>query len=129
MTMQSIEVEKTFSQSDFDCFAELSGDTNPIHVDRAFSAATRFGRTVAHGMLLHTVFRGLIDRLCPGARQSSQSLKFSAPTYAGEAMLFSVRLEPGDSGGLTATMSCRRVTDDCVTCSGEARVEPALLRA
>ena len=37
----------------FDRFARLSGDDNPIHVDPAFSARTRFGRTVAHGMLLY----------------------------------------------------------------------------
>jgi acyl dehydratase len=46
---------KTFTQAEFDAFARLSGDDNPIHVDPEFSARTRFGRTVAHGMLLYGV--------------------------------------------------------------------------
>ena len=39
-------VRRTFAQRDFDRFAALSGDDNPIHVDAAFAARTRFGRTV-----------------------------------------------------------------------------------
>ncbi len=48
-------VNRVFSQTDFDRFAALSGDDNPIHVDAEFSARTRFGRTVAHGMLLYSI--------------------------------------------------------------------------
>ena len=42
----------SFTQAQFDRFAALSGDDNPIHVDPQFAARTRFGRTVAHGMFL-----------------------------------------------------------------------------
>ena len=41
-------IERIFSQVDFDRFARLSGDNNPIHIDPAFSARTPFGQTVAH---------------------------------------------------------------------------------
>ena len=58
---------RTFTQRDFDRFAALSGDDNPIHVDPAFAARTRFGRTVCHGMLLYsTICRALTDELGPG---------------------------------------------------------------
>ncbi|NDJ34144.1 MAG: hypothetical protein GYB64_05715, partial [Chloroflexi bacterium] len=50
-----IERKRTFTQADFDLFAELSGDDNPIHVDPTFSARTRFGRTAAHGMMLYSM--------------------------------------------------------------------------
>ncbi|MGH2389792.1 MAG: MaoC family dehydratase, partial [Chloroflexota bacterium] len=33
-------------------YAEASGDHNPIHLDTAFAAGTRYGGTIAHGMLL-----------------------------------------------------------------------------
>ena len=56
-------LDRVLTQADFDAFAELSGDDNPIHLDPAFSANTRFGRTVSHGMLLCTVLRGLLDQL------------------------------------------------------------------
>ncbi len=32
------------TQEEFDIFAHVSGDDNPIHVDPEFSARTRFGR-------------------------------------------------------------------------------------
>ena len=48
----SMVLERTLTQQDFDLFAKLSGDSNPIHVDPEFSARTRFGKTVSHGMLL-----------------------------------------------------------------------------
>jgi len=90
---QSIAVKKVFSQADFDEFAALSGDDNPIHVDPAFAARTKFGRTVAHGMLLYsTIFQALGERLPgPGTVQLSQELIFPSPTFVGEEI--SVELE------------------------------------
>lgn len=83
---QSVSVKKIFSQADFDEFAVLSGDDNPIHVDPAFAARTKFGRTVAHGMLLYsTILQVLGERLPgPGTVQQSQALIFPSPTYVGE---------------------------------------------
>ncbi|MDX1571235.1 MAG: MaoC/PaaZ C-terminal domain-containing protein [Xanthomonadales bacterium] len=120
MASDRIEFERTFRQADFDRFAELSGDRNPIHVDHDFSARTRFGRTVSHGLLLLTVVRGLLERLHPGARQLRQNAMFPAPTYADEAMSFSV--ETAASEGATRTVSFRveRCADHTVTCQGEA---------
>lgn len=72
-------LDKTFTQADFDAFAALSGDDNPIHVDPDFSARTRFGRTVAHGALLCSVLRGLVEEIVPGGRQIRQSTMYPAP--------------------------------------------------
>lgn len=74
------------SQDDFNRFARLSGDHNPIHVDPDYAAATRFGATVSHGMLLFSVLRGLIHAHYPGARLESQELKFPAPAYTDEEL-------------------------------------------
>ena len=86
----------TFEQADFDAFARLSGDDNPIHVDPAFAAGTRFGRTVAHGMFLYGAICGLLSEHFPGARQQEQSLMFPAPTFAGEEMLFQAEIVETD---------------------------------
>ena len=51
------QVATVFTQRQFDEYARLSGDDNPIHVDAAFAAGTRFGRTVAHGMFLFSVLQ------------------------------------------------------------------------
>jgi acyl dehydratase len=92
-------------------------------VDPAFSANTRFGRTVSHGMLLATVLRGLLDRLVPGARQVEQKLMFPSPTYAGDVMLFSAILKSDDGRRVVAEINCERVEDGVVTCAGEATLE------
>jgi acyl dehydratase len=113
-------IERVLTQHDFDEFAALSGDDNPIHVDPEFSARTRFGRTVSHGMLLATVLRGLVDRILPGATQLSQDLQFPAPTYADELMRFSVEVVAATGDTVTVGLDCRRVDDDIVTCTGQS---------
>jgi 3-hydroxybutyryl-CoA dehydratase len=45
-------LNKALTQEKIDGYARASGDFNPIHVDPAFAAATPFGGTIAHGMLL-----------------------------------------------------------------------------
>ncbi|MFC4260831.1 MaoC/PaaZ C-terminal domain-containing protein [Marinobacter lacisalsi] len=84
----TIPCEQTFvlTQEDFDRFARLSGDHNPIHVDPVFSARTSFGQTVSHGMLLFSVVRSLLAQNWPGSTLKSQSLMFPAPAYAGKTL-------------------------------------------
>ena len=106
--VQQVSTVKIFSQEDFDHFASLSGDNNPIHTDPDFCAATRFGRTVAHGLLLCSVLRGLIEQLTPGARLDEQAVMFPAPTCAG--------------GGINLALEVKRMDDGVVTCQGHARV-------
>jgi acyl dehydratase len=79
-------VKRAFTQSDFDRFAVLSGDDNPIHVDPEFSARTKFGRTVAHGMFLYSVVCSVLGTRLPGpgTLQIEQELMFPSATPTGE---------------------------------------------
>ena len=82
-----VTVHRVVTQADFDWFAQLSGDDNPIHVDPEFCRGTRFGRTLAHGMflfslLLHTIRAELV----PGAVEQEQELVFPGPVYAGDEL-------------------------------------------
>jgi acyl dehydratase len=83
---QRESTKRTFTQKDFSRFAALSGDDNPIHVDPEFSAQTKFGRTVAHGMFLYSVVCGVLGTRLPGpgTSQVEQELMFPSPTYVGE---------------------------------------------
>jgi acyl dehydratase len=38
------------TQDEVSVFAEVTKDTNPIHVDQAYAAETSFGTTIAHGL-------------------------------------------------------------------------------
>jgi len=81
-------IRRIFDQSDFDRFAALSGDDNPIHVDPEFSARTKFGRTVAHGMFLYSTVCGVLGTRLPGPgmMQVEQELMFPTATPSGEAV-------------------------------------------
>jgi acyl dehydratase len=78
------------NQSDFNRFAALSEDDNPIHVDPAFSASTKFGKTVAHGMLLYSLICKGLSNMFPGHLQVSQEFIFPSPTFVGELLTISL---------------------------------------
>ncbi|MEW5960609.1 MAG: MaoC family dehydratase [Chloroflexota bacterium] len=87
-------LKRVFSQEDFNRFAVLSGDDNPIHVDPAFSARTTFGKTVAHGMLLYGVVCTVLGTRLPGPGtvQLEQELMFPTPTYVDEEVTVQVEV-------------------------------------
>jgi len=119
-------VVRSFSQADFDRFARLSGDDNPIYRDPDFSARARFGRPVAHGLLLCSVLRGLIDKVVPGGQLKEQSVMFPAPAYANQAMRFIVTVKRRGQGKTEAKLDFDfevvRVEDGVVTCQGNGKV-------
>ena len=53
---------RVLTQGDFDRFAALSRDDNPIHCDPVFARGTHFGATVAHGMFLYGLICGALSR-------------------------------------------------------------------
>lgn len=77
------------TQSDFDRFAKLSGDHNPIHVDPSFAATTRFGRTLCHGMYLYALLSEVVHQHFGSFPVASQ-LKFPGPAYAGDTLTVSL---------------------------------------
>ena len=114
-----VAIERALTQEDFNAFAKLSGDDNPIHVDPEFSARTSFGRTVSHGMLLYTILRGLAAELSPGARQISQSLKFPAPAFADEPIRFVAEVVDETEGRRLVEVHATRLHDEARVCEGE----------
>lgn len=121
---ERITLERTLTQEEFLRFAVLSGDDNAIHVSPDFAAATRFGRTVAHGVLLLSILRGLADKLLPGVRQLSQQAMFPAPTYAGDLMIFCAEITHRDAQGVQMNMSVVRRADEIITCEARAVFAP-----
>lgn len=69
-------------------FAEVSGDFNPIHLDEAFAATTRFKKRIAHGMLSAAFISRALANDMPGAGSVylGQTLKFTAPVYIDETI-------------------------------------------
>lgn len=90
-------IQRILTQDDFNRFAALSGDNNPIHVDPEFSARTRFGKTVAHGMFLYSLICSALAKFFSNASQVSQGLMFPTPSYVGEQVTVRVRVLELDS--------------------------------
>jgi enoyl-CoA hydratase len=67
-------------------FADLVGDHNPLHLDATAAAGSRFGRPIAHGMLIGSLFSGLIatELPGPGSIYLGQSLAFRRPVFVGD---------------------------------------------
>lgn len=123
---QVLEIQRSFSQADFDRFARLSGDDNPIHVDPAFASRTRFGRTVAHGMLLYSAVEAALGRLAPAPASISQTLKFPTPTYTGEPVRIRLEVTALDAASGLATVATTVIRPDGVAgLEGEAVLGPS----
>jgi len=80
------EITKTIEQADIHAFADVTGDHNPVHVDEAFAQTTRFGRTIAHGMLTASLISAVLANKLPGAGSIylGQTLRFDAPVFPGD---------------------------------------------
>ena len=79
---------KTVTETDVYLFAGITGDMNPIHVNRVYAASTRFHKPIAHGIL----GLGLISNVLgtqlpgPGAVYLEQTIKFIEPVYIGDTV-------------------------------------------
>lgn len=120
--MTTLSLERPLSQSEFDLFARISGDNNPIHVDAEFSSRTRFGRTVSHGMLLYTILWGLVQKQYPGAKQLSQDLMFPNPAYADEPLRFEIAETAASGNERTLSTRASRVADGAVVLDGRTTI-------
>jgi 3-hydroxybutyryl-CoA dehydratase len=97
---------KTLSVEMFAGFAALTGDRHPIHYDEGYAAQTRFGRPIAHGLLLAALTAlgatQMSDRLqdCMIA-MLEERMEFLRPAFVGDVVVprFEVvAVEPSGSG-------------------------------
>ena len=106
-------------------FAELTGDTNPVHLDDTYAAGTRFGRRIAHGMIAAGLISAALanDLPGPGTVYLSQTLQFKAPVYPGDTITTTVEVKNvrPDKPIVTLVTTCTNQNDKVVL-EGEAVV-------
>jgi len=85
---QTSRLTRTVTAEVVDAFARVSTDDNPLHLDDAYAATTRFGRRIAHGMLAASFVSAMMGTQFPGpgAIYMSQSLKFTRPVFLGDVL-------------------------------------------
>ena len=104
-------VTRCFSQEDVALFAEISGDYNPIHLDEEYAAASIFGQLIVHGMLVASLFSGLIGEQLPGRGSIylSQNVSFKAPVLIDQEVTATVEITNirEDKPIITLQTTCR----------------------
>lgn len=77
-----------------EAFAQITGDSNPVHLDDAYAATTRFERRIAHGMLTASFISAVLANDLPGSGTVylGQDVKFKAPVYIGDTITATVEL-------------------------------------
>jgi 3-hydroxybutyryl-CoA dehydratase len=82
---------RTLTDAHFLFFAGLTGDNHPIHYDDEYARRTRFGRRLAHGLLLTSLTALGASTLAPILEHSivafvEQSTRFRVPAFIGDTL-------------------------------------------
>lgn len=82
---------RTITEADVRRFVEMTGDDNPLHVDRSFAEETSFKDIVVHGMLGASFISTVIGTQLPGpgALWVSQNIEFLLPVRLGDELTVS----------------------------------------
>lgn len=82
---------KTITEADVRKFVEMTGDDNPLHVNRAYAESTAFKDIVVHGMLGASFISTVIGTKLPGtgALWVSQNMEFLLPVRLGDVLTIS----------------------------------------
>ena len=85
---------KQVTQDMINRYADAAEDHNPLHVDTEFAKTTRYGGTIAHGMLSMAFIQELMVRTFGRDWLESGSIEvsFMAPVRPGEAITTEARV-------------------------------------
>lgn len=117
---------KHISEEDVRRFVDLTGDDNPLHVDRDYAQTTPFKEIVVHGMLGASFISTVIGTKLPGpgALWVSQNIEFRKPVRLGDDLLVSCTvLKKHDRDRLLELDTTITNQNDEIILSGRAKVK------
>jgi 3-hydroxybutyryl-CoA dehydratase len=77
------EHEFSYTQQEVDLYAQVSGDTNPLHIDAEAGKNSMFGRNIIHGFLGGSVFTKIFGALwkADGHVYIKQTMQWLKPMF------------------------------------------------
>ncbi len=106
-------------------FAEVSGDHNKIHVDEEFAKTTRFGKRIAHGMLIASIISRTLAHQLPGEGgvYLAQTLKFVHPVFIDDTVTIDLLIENyRESSGIAVVNTLVKKQTGEIVIKGDATV-------
>ena len=81
-------------------YGSVTSDMNPLHVDPAFAATTRFGAPIVHGMFVLAPAWDAFERAFGPAAvvEADADIRFSAPIFVDTVPVYRVTLETAEAG-------------------------------
>ena len=77
---------KTMTQTDMVLWVGLTGDMNPVHIDKEYAATTRFQDVIVPGLMVAGLISTVMTQSTFGNVYSGQNLKFLKPVYVGDTI-------------------------------------------
>ncbi|MFA5527346.1 MAG: MaoC family dehydratase [Peptostreptococcales bacterium] len=118
---------KKITSEDNEKFAEILGDSNPVHLNEEYAQNTMFKGRIAYGMLVSGLISTVIGSKLPGngSIYLSQTLKFTKPVWLDDTITAEVEVVEMDieKNRLTLKTRCYNQNDIDVII-GEAIVMP-----
>ncbi len=110
------------TEADIIKFAEVTGDTNPVHLDEEYASKTMFKTRIAHGMLSAGYISAVLGTKLPGpgAIYLSQEMRFKAPVRIGDEVVTTCRISKLDSARKRVTFETVCSVGDTVVVEGTA---------
>lgn len=116
---------KKITYDDILKFAYLTGDFNPLHVDKEFGKKSQFKQNIVHGMLAGSLFSTLVGMHCPGKRSLylSQTLNFKKPLFYEDTVTVKGTIIAKNDVLLLITLKTEIIKEGKVCINGEAKIK------
>ncbi len=116
-------VSKTVTEADVLMFSAVSGDDNPLHMNREFAERTRFNQRIVHGMLTTSLWSTLVGTRLPGpgCAYLGQQINFIKPVHIGDTVTASLTVTRIDREKQRVYLDAEAWVGDTLVANGETR--------